>query len=281
LVTKVAEAYAIAQREGCEFVIFGGDFFQAHKIFSYHIINEVMDIICGAGVWTYAVLGQHDVRGYNPETYKTSTMAFMARHCGKFEVLWEPKEIGGLTFHPCHVWEDLEEAKRVAFQGGYHVLVAHQSLTNKKKMFDVVSTKDYGVGCPYQLVLSGHMHDGFEPHRVSDTWFCNPGGLARRAIDEIDRVPMVAIIEAEPGQKPEVEPVLSQIELFCAKPGSEVFAKGVAEVAREMDDFDATAFVEDIEKFEASSVDVFDLVSQIGLKEKVDPEVLAYIEGKR
>jgi hypothetical protein len=205
-------------------------------------------------------------------------MAFMARHCGRFHVLWEPATVADVRLWPCHVWNNLEGTKGEKMDGGVlNVLVAHQSLTNKKKMFDVVSTADYGVGCPYRLVLSGHMHDGYDVHDVDGTTFCNPGGMARRAIDEIGRMPQVAVVEGEAGGSLSVE----LVGLRSARPGAQVFGEGVAEVAREMDGFDPTAFVSDIEKFEVSSVDVFDLVRQAGRKEGVRDEVLAYIEGKR
>lgn len=278
LVEKVAEIYERATAERCEFVVFGGDFFNNHKIFSYDVINRVMEPICSSDLTTYVVLGQHDVHGYNPKTYETSTMAFMARHCEKLEVMWGPTEVGEVELWPCHVWEKLEDAKgKMMPPGRVNVLVAHQSITNKKKFFDVESTADFGVGCPYDLVLSGHMHDGYDTHVVDGTTFCNPGAVSRGAMDEIDRVPMVAVIEVGAGRPPAVR--LLPIE--CVKPGSDVFGQDVAEIVRDMSEFDANAFVRGMDELEAESVDVYDLVQKAGKEEGIPKPVLAYIDSKR
>jgi DNA repair exonuclease SbcCD nuclease subunit len=275
LVDKVRETYEIADREKCAFVVFGGDFFNAHKIFSYDIISRVMEVICASDLETYAVLGQHDIHGYNPDTFATSTIAFMERHCGSFHVIWEPIAVGCVELWPCHVWEDLEAMKgKTMVPGKANVLVAHHALTNKKKFFEVVSTADYGKGCPYDMVMSGHMHDGYATHAVEKTVFCNPGAVSRGALDEIDRIPQVAVVDA-------INKDVKMVQLRCAKPGNEVFGQDVAEIVRDMSGYDASAFVGGMNDLEAGSVDVHELIQKAGKEEGIRKEVLVYLDSKR
>jgi len=163
--------------------------------------------------------------------------------------------------------------------GVVNVLVAHQSLTNKRKFFDVESTADYGVGCPYDLVLSGHMHDGYDTHVVDGTTFCNPGAMSRGAMDEIDRMPAVAVIDVWPNNAGAL--AVELVPLTSAKPGSEVFGQDVAEVVRDMSEFDTTAFVRGMDEIEAESVDVHEMVQKVGQEEGIPKPVLEYIDSKR
>ena len=282
LVTKMAEVYATASRHGCEFVVFGGDFFNSHRVFSYELICDAMEIVCGSDLVTYAIVGQHDVYGYNPETFKSSTLAFMTRLCPQFKVLWEPTTHGCVRLHASHVWDDLENSRRVSFDGSEYVevLVAHHLLSKGKQMFDVVSTADFGHGCPYDLVLSGDLHTGYPPHQVDSTWFANPGAMARQKIAEIERPVRCAVIDVELG----VDPIIEYIPVVSAQPGTKVFGESFTEVVRGTDattEFDPTTFLGIMEKFEATSADIYELVRQAAHEARLKPACLEYLMSKK
>jgi DNA repair exonuclease SbcCD nuclease subunit len=279
ILAKLRETYELAIAEGCSFVVMGGDLFNHHRIFSYEIINDLMDIMCQSELQTYAIIGQHDIHGYNPDTFRSSTLAFVARHCGQLKILWEPAVVGEVVLYASHVWEDMESSLRPASldKSKLNILVAHHLLSDRERAFTTTPTSFFGDG-PYDIVLSGDLHNGFEPHEVKGKWFCNPGALSRRAIDEIDRVPMVAVIEAEKG----TIPIFDQRPLKTMKPGKEVFGQDIIEVLHQhQNGFDPSAFVENIENFEVEAVDIHDLIEKVGIAKKIPQAVLDYLRNKR
>ena len=281
LLNKLEETYAIARSQNCDFVVFGGDLFNTHRIYSYDVINRAMDIICDGDIDTYSVVGQHDLNGYNKNTFKTSALAFVTARCGRFHILWEPVAVNGVHLCPSHVWDTLEDSSDWGMRSDcYNVLVAHHLLTNKKAMFDVVNTTEYvkTCECPYDLVLSGDLHDGYETHETEGVWFCNPGSLARRATNDAHRHPQVAVIETV---GPGLPPAIDIHRLECAESGDIVFGESIAEVVRAKGDFDADSFVDDILAFEAESSDVHELVQKIGSERGIRSEVLRYLAGKK
>lgn len=279
VVAKLAEVYAMAESEGCEFVVMGGDMFNAHRLFSYELLNDMMDVLCGSRLATHAVVGQHDVHAYNPDTFRTSTLAFVEHHCDRFHVMWGKTEaVPGVVLHPSHVWDKVEDAMAEDTDSSkVNVLVAHHLLFNGKKMFETVPTASLGGG-RYDLVLCGDLHTGFDTHEVGGTWFCNPGALARRSVDEIDRQVSVAVVEVEKGSIPLIE----MRSLRSVRPGREVFGRDFIDgVARPAQHADPSAFVAGMEEFEATAVDVHELVQSVGRAQGIRKEVLEYLAGKR
>ena len=278
ILEKLGETYALAEAEGCEFVAFGGDFFNSQRVFSYEVISGAMDVVCGSKLRTYMVVGEHDLYGHSMETYKASTLAFMARHCANISILWEPLDFGEVVLYGKHEPDKIEDAMAVQVDPDkVNVLVCHELLTPNPMPFDVVDTATLGKG-PYDLVLSGDLHDGFDTHRVGDTYFVNPGSLTRRTTADADRWPQVAVIEVEKGSKPKVE----LRRLACGKSGFDVFGESIAEAARAMDaeDFDAEGFARELLEFEAESTDVHELVQKAGSKAGLRREVMEYLARK-
>lgn len=277
MIEKLREVYSIAESSDCEFITFAGDFFNSHRIFSYEIISDAMDIIGGSKLKTYCCIGEHDLYGHSPETYPTSTLAFFVRHCHNMIIVHDPIEYGNVCFYAKHEWENIFEAmKRPVDKSKFNILICHELITNKKAMFDVINTSSLKP-CPYDLVVSGDLHDGFESHEVGDTWFVNPGSLARRALNDSSRWPQVAIIEIEKGGIP----IIDIRRLECAKAGSEVFGEGIAEVARSAEEFNGNVFTEEMMEFEAASVDIHELIQKVGAKSGIRKEVLDYLATKK
>jgi len=277
VVAKVREVYSTAEAEGCQFVAFGGDYFNNHRIFSYEVISDVLDVLVGSPLRTYMVVGEHDLYGHSMATYQTSTLAFFVKCCQNVEVLWEPRDFGEMVLYGKHEPEPMEKAMGAAVDPAkVNVLVCHELLTPNPMPYDVVDTASLS-GCPYDLVLSGDLHDGYETHRVGRTWFCNPGSLARRTTADAGRWPQVALVDVEKGRDPRVE----LRRLACARSGADVFGESIAEAARAMQGFDADGFARELLEFEAESTDVHELVQKAGAKAGLRREVLEYLAKKR
>ena len=283
LISKLEEIYQAAIDERADFLVCGGDLFNSHHIFSFErVLTPIMDVMCESGLDTHLIIGQHDILGYNPKTYKSSTLAFVVGRCEGLRVVWGETSMEDISLWSSHVWEDPKEAaKNKLDPNKVNVLVAHHLLTNKKTVFDTVNTGEFAGwmrdgGAEYNIVLSGDLHDGYNFHEVDGMWFCNPGSVARQAISDAKRMPRYAVIEVEPGEIP----IIDVRDIKIAEPGDKVFGESAAEVMREHGDFDPTAFVKEVEDFEVESADVHELVQKVGRAKGVRKEILDYIAGK-
>ena len=274
LLAKVQETYRLAEENDCIAVIFGGDFFNAHRIFNYDIISDVIGIISGSSLLTYGIMGQHDLKGYNPKSYAKSTMAFVVKHCPSFQIIWKPVDLNGATLYACHVWDDFDEiCQQEIEKTNCSILIAHKLLTPDSMPFEIISTKDIKV-CPFDIVLSGDLHTGFPTHTANGTVFCNPGSIARQTTKDLNRIPKVAIIDTETKE-------IESIALKDLSPGEEVFGEDAIKGVREMAKMNHDSFIDPIAKFEAESIDIFELVQKVGREKGVRKEVMEFILSRK
>jgi exonuclease SbcD len=280
ILRKMAECYQTAKDEDCSFMLFAGDFFNTHRIFSYEVIGDAMDIVEGYGIPTYMCLGEHDLYGHSPATYPTSTLAFFVRRCPSVEVVTKPIEVEGVTLWAKHEFDPVPvingEGLSVDAEK-LNVLICHELITGGKAPFDVVHTSTL-ADSPFDLVVSGDLHDGYPTHEVNGTWFCNPGALSRQKTNDSHRHPQMAIIEVEKG----LDPVIDIRKLKCAQPGEEVFGESITEVVKgAVEEFDGDGFTEEMLQFEADSVDVHELIQNVGKAKGVRDAVLDYLATKK
>ena len=278
ILRKIEEVYEVSRNEGCEFVVCGGDIFNSHRIFSYELLGSAMDLICDSGLDTYTVVGQHDLIGYNRETFKSSTLAFVVDRCPSLRVIWEPTTVGCVRLAASHVWEDPKDVGSHEMDRDFvNVLVAHHLLTDKDTVFDIVNTSDF-VGWMkdeerYDIVLSGDLHCGYSVHEVDGVWFCNPGSLTRQSTNDRMRSPKFAIIDVEAGGIP----IIDERELECAQKGDVVFGESAAEIMRSDLKLNPSVFIREVEEFEAESVDIQELIQKVGKVRGIRQEVLNYL----
>lgn len=279
LLVKLEETYRLAIEKGVDFVVFMGDFFNSHRIFNYEIINSVMDIICSSRLTTYAIVGQHDTVGYNPDSYRSSTLNFMERHCPRFETMWEPKEFDDVVLYPCHCYDEFLPAfQKPITRKKKSILVAHHLITRNTVPFETYLLEDF-LPCKYSAVIFGDFHFGMRPYYdENETLVWSPGALARQAINEKTRVVRVGVVEVNLGKRVEVE----EIQLNNVRSGDEVFAKTLLEEIRERPEMvDTSEFVQSIRELEATSEDIFDMLEKAAKKRKVRKPVINYILAKR
>lgn len=272
---KLAEVYRMAESEGVDVVLYGGDLFDTHKVYSYPILTRVIDTIGSSHCPTYAIAGQHDLRGYSASTLPGSALAFVERYCESLHVITRPVSIGGAFLIPCSPWEDVTEVvasapskKRLPL-----VMIAHELLSRDMHAFEVVKTSSL-PSSDIDLVLSGDLHSGYPVHEVDGTVFCNPGALARKNINEAAREPTVAVVDFRTKE-------VRLIRLPGARPGEEVFGTTLAEELREGAAFDARKFAADMEGLKDHDVDIFDLIPGAAKKAGLSAEVVDYILSKR
>ena len=279
VLAKLRQVYAIAKDEGADFILFGGDFYNAHRIFSYSLITEAMLMICGFDVPTFGVVGQHDLYGYNPTSYPKSTLAFQETHCLRFESLKVPLETDDAIIYPCHVYDDLIEClHQRTTKKKKSVLVAHHLISKDEFPFQTFRTCDLNAA-NFNLVLSGDLHGGFETHTIKGTTFANPGSLARQSVRDIDRMPKVLVVEIEAGESIQIREVV-----LDAPKGEDVFGTTFLEDAQAIiadREVDASDFVAQLEALRQDAVDIYDLVDKVCKGQGIRLEVRDYILSKK
>ena len=276
ILRKLRETYQIARTKKCDMVLFGGDFFDTHKIYSYDIISEAIEIISESPVPTYCIIGQHDLRGYNPNTYNQSAFGFVQKHCPNFIVVWERMELEDCVLYPCHVWDEFDEVVRMDIKETKPtIMMAHHLLSKDIHMFDIIKTSTIGKNA-FDIILSGDLHTGYEPHTIDGTLYANPGSLCRKTKADKDRDPQVLLFEVLNGKKRS-----KIIKLKSAEPSAEVFRTSIIDELYEKPEFDITGFAENVNKLESESVDIFDIIVNSSKKSSVRKEVIEYIMTKR
>lgn len=280
LLQKQREIYEIARNEKCDFIAFGGDYFNFHRVYSFPILADTMDIVDGVDIPTYMVIGEHDLYGHNMDSFPNSTLAFMARRCRNIRILREPvKATSDVWLYPKH------ETDRVDVMASFEkhddccdICLCHELLTSQKVgVFECFNTTDIGP-TGFDLVLSGDLHSGYPIHEANGTIFCNPGSIARRTIADADRMPQVAIVTVD---NPLSKPVVELCKLKCGKPGSEVFELE-GDVQNEFSkDFEPSDFTKDLIEIERHSADIYDFIREMAKQNDVPQDVVDYLFNKR
>lgn len=280
LLEKQMEIYEIAHREKCDFVAFGGDYFNYHHVYSFPILGATMDILDSSDMVTYMVLGEHDLYGHNIDSFSTSTLAFVASRCKNIFILRSPERVSSdVTLYPKHETDAVEAmAKFEKCDDTCNICLCHELLTSQKNtVFECFNTTDIGP-TGFDLVLSGDLHSGYPTHEVNGTIFCNPGSIARRTIADADRMPQVAIVTV---QNPTSKPDIKLLQLSVAKEGSEVFDLSTHEDEAISQNIAPTDFTKDLMEIEKRSADIYEFIREMAAQENLSQEIVDYIFCKR
>lgn len=284
ILQKIDEVYESCQSENVEFMLFGGDLFDKHRVYSYEVLIGFLGILWKYKIKTYFVVGQHDLYGYNKDSYTKSALNFVTK-CSRdyFVPISNKVELGDCEVYSCHVYNDFEEkVKSAETNDKFKILIAHKLLNDQVEMFDTVLTKNVEKN-DFNLILSGDLHKGYAFHESKGTSYYNPGSLARLKYNDHNKNRDVKFgVFTVEKSKGEYEINLKEHFVKSAKPIGETFVEDeyVVEIEREVD-LDVDKFVEEFEKFEKESINVFQLIDLVGKAEKVDSELLEYIRSFR
>lgn len=280
---KLNEVYKIANQEKVDCVLFGGDFFDAYKSFDVQWFRRIRDIICESGLKTYAIIGQHNLLGYNLETYSNSTTWLLEELCSKerWETIKDSVELDGIEIHASHCTGDFDGLKEILAKPKKlekKIVLAHCLLyTATDKLIGTRSIKEFENDTT-DLVLSGDLHCGYPPQKVKGTMFANPGALCRKEVNE-DRPIQVALIEMG---KDSLD--VKYVPLASARPYEEAFEVSQVELIKkeaekEKVDEATREFAEKIRSLEVSSEDVFSLLEKAAKIKGVSQEVQDFIKS--
>lgn len=288
---KFREIYGLAVEHQVAAVITSGDNLDRPEI-SDGFKDDLADLLNESPVDILTTIGNHEIYGYNPDTYKRTSLRILERMCPRLQVLADPakpiilrdgRTTVALTFTPYSSRMDIggygysPEARLP--EAAYHIHVAHGMLLDHVPPFDRFTLLNDAVTLA-DMVLSGHDHTGYGVYRRADgKVFVNPGSITRiqASIAEIERPIRIALIEiryAEHSAKPYYDAVVDLIPLQTAKPGADILDRSQIEAdqkrAYAMAEFQALIQTEDGK----AAVDIGDIIASIARQDKLPAEVV-------
>lgn len=275
---KLREVFALAEEYQVKAILCPGDIWDRPEV-SIGVLVEFMQVFRECSVDFYTCAGNHDIHGYNLDTYDRTSLRLLAELVPKLRVFTESQVMVypdvSITFSPYSGRMDREGYGYDTHWMDDHlkIHVAHGMLLDHTPPFDrftllkdVVTTAD--------LILTGHDHTGFGIYRRADSKvFCNPGSLTRisASTGEIERPIQVALINVLDKQTFDIQ----LLPLQSAKPGSEVLDRSKIEAERQreyaMEEFAALIQTGSGEKV---LLNIDDIVESIAAKESLAPEVV-------
>ncbi|MCX7570729.1 metallophosphoesterase family protein [Tumebacillus sp. DT12] len=239
LKNKMREVNEIAQREGVQAILHGGDFFDIPSP-SLAVSGDFVSIMSEAGVPIYGIAGNHDIFGHNPDTLPRTVLGFLDRlgivkliHPGQPLLLKHNDvqvQISGQHYH-----YDLDRRDpRLDYvidhvEGDIGIHLVHGMLMDKAFIEGVAHTRvDQILDTKAHLTLCGHNHIGWPEVKHDGKIFYNPGGLTRLSNHPADagRTPQVLILDMTGG-----ELKIKKVKLKSAPPGEEVLDRSKNEEA--------------------------------------------------
>ena len=204
ILAKWQWCWALALQHGCDLVVHGGDVFDVPRV-PLQLQQQVEGVIYASPTMHAFVVGTHDVGkgiptvigksigglGYNGRTRTTSGVEY-----NLVEWITRPKEPYTeepqiLLLSPYHEWMPHTPE-------GCPVICAHKMIVPEPVPWDHMLIR--GIETDAQIVCSGDYHPGWpEPIFENETWWCNPGALARtfRSKEDLTRPVRCAIVDTD------------------------------------------------------------------------------------
>jgi len=240
LLRKLEFIVDLAKTEDCDRVYFGGDFVDSPQV-SIALVNQAVDTLSeltANGIGFTAAFGQHDEQGNIPKGIEASVTSLLYRIPNN-----NLPPIGidiGFAFNDTMVlhYRDIL-LELIHYRGDFYnpsdntaieidMMLIHTMITPKAVPWPHILISDIPTGA--SIVLSGDYHPGFPPIFSNDTWFINPGAIARTTVADADKLPKVAIVDTDKLPNNPAE----YVEVECA-PAHEAFDLEGAEAVKELD----------------------------------------------
>lgn len=285
---KLLEIFDIAVDRDVDYILQPGDVFDRPEV-SIAVLLEYAELLKKSPVKIYCTIGNHDIYGYNTDSFNRSSLRLLELLVPQLTVLRSPSSPIMLKASTYDVWLSATPYSAAMDIDGYgyspeftyadrpHIGVhmAHGMLLDHKPPFDRYSDL-YKVDTAADIILTGHDHLGYGLYyrKADNKTFINPGSMLRMSasVNEMERTIQVALIqinEKTGGYETELIP------LKCAKPGEEVLDRSKIEEEKErryaMDNFSAL-----IQGHTGNKVlmDINQIIDQVAAEEKYSPQVV-------
>jgi len=236
ILEKIQEVIKIA-RENNATVLIGGDLWDVYNVTKV-LSDKLQDIIEESNLAFYAIIGNHEEVGNNPELSENTTLAHMFRRCKNFKHLatleGENYFIKGYDYYHAIENDIKEKGLTCDSKAPMRIALVHAMITLEDFFKDTLFVKADEIKSDFNVVLCSHYHHYWGIKKINNINFVNIGSLGRPKISERDIKPSCLLINTD-------EKKLKIIPLKCAKSASEIFDLNKLEEKKE--------FTQDIDKF--------------------------------
>lgn len=261
-------------------MLFGGDFFHTDKVLDLKIFIGVCQILKQFGKPTYFIVGNHDVYGNSLNYYNQSSLNFIATLLPQlFVPLFEDVQLDDVILYGCHSYNDLQYSiNRVEKNNKLQVMLDHHMIYDKSiPCAKVITPSELGAN-NLDLILTGHVHMGYQMQTFGNTVYYNPGSLVRTSSDLKNMKVKMAIIQSDGKQFKLDNYYLSLLD------GNSIFKEnifsGVQKIAQLQQSNQSQDVIQSLKQFQslkASSSSIFELLNKIAKNENVQEKVVRYI----
>ena len=287
---KIREVFAIAAEVDAVAILVPGDIFDAPQV-ADSVKSMYADLLQESPVPIYTTPGNHDLSGYNIDTYDNGSLKILSRmvplldvetDCSTCKVIKDEDSgvIALVTFTPYSGKVDRDGygySPDTLFykESDYlRIHVAHGMALDHIPPFDRFTLLQ-DIKTDADLVLTGHDHTGYGVYKRADgKVFCNPGALLRSAasMSELERPIQIAVIDIR--AKDDFD--ITLVPLKSAKVGSEVLDRSGIEADKKRS-YAMESFAALIKTNTGAKVllDIPTIIETIAAQEGVDPEVIA------
>lgn len=257
ILTKLEEIGSIFKTNNVDYALFGGDLFHTPDPVN-SLKYDVMHIFKSWQIPIVAVIGSHDYFGYQAKSIKRTAVGLFAK-AGIIDIIGvdnypEYLECGEFVITGTSHTYDFVQNKNI-YKPTFNIdkkqiQMVHADLNNKPVIWPHVQIKE--VTTESDVVLIGHIHNGFVPTTIKNTTFYNPGSIGRLENTNKPRTPEVVILYNNEGKV-----ILNTVKLTSA----------LLHPFKDKIDASDVEVVQDITRFltllETSTVDVVDIKKQI------------------
>jgi len=275
-IAKLGEVAGYAQANHIPYIILGGDMFDSPSQ-NYTTLLRVMNLLAGYDLVTWYInVGNHDLFGWNPDTYQRTALRFL-EYLPNVRVLKDRTlfEFPRSSCTPSHIylypiWSKYERegdvsALNVEFPSQskrYIIVLPHTMLVEKSFVSAHVSIEQIDWERTGDMILGSHYHPGYETQIINRTAngvldqriVMNPGSLLRTSKSSEQHVPSFLVIEIDgstfgvksrkiplacalPDPFKEDAPIIPENEALST-PRFEEFMRELANVTFDIDDTD-------------------------------------------
>lgn len=287
---KIKEVIEIGNEEQVDVFLHGGDVFDRPDL-SPNVVGQFAQLFRMAKAPIYAISGNHDTFGHNPETIPR-TMLGLLDAFGIIRLITPEKPVClekdgvrvQISGQPYHYDIDQRDPKLDYYpvnETNADVLIhlVHSMLVEKAMPENIPHTIiDHIWTTSADIVLTGHYHGGFGIKERNGKFICNPGAIARinNHWTEISRLPKVIV-----GTITKDSIHLEERVLSCAKKGEEVLDRSYLEKAVHQEE-KLTEFIQQVRaQSEFQVLKLSDIITEIaslqGVDERVKEEALRRI----
>ncbi|KMK77286.1 metallophosphoesterase family protein [Alkalihalobacillus pseudalcaliphilus] len=279
---KIQEVIEIANQENVDFIIHGGDVFDRPDL-SPNVVGQFAKIFRMAHMPIYAISGNHDTFGHNPNTL-SRTMLGLLDSFGLMTIIHPHKPIliekDGLTIQlsgqPYHYDLDQRDPKLDYYpinehDADYMIHLVHSMLVEKALPEGIPHTLiDHIWGTTADILFTGHYHGGFGIKEREGTYICNPGAIARvnNHWSELSRMPKIIVGELT---KERID--LKEQVLKTAQSGERVLDRSFLEKAVHQEE-KLHEFIQQVkEQTEFQSLQMSEIIQELATMSDVDETV--------